>query len=448
MKVKSTLISVMLMLFCWSVSFADTEPDNNTAAGADPIALNGSVSGTAGAINDNSDWYVFTTNADGNITFTITNDGAYTYLYLFDSDGATLIVTQTGYPGAGGITLQANGLAAGTYYIQVYNIDGVSNYTLTNTLTPDPLANDNEPNDVYTQAKTLPLNGDKTGHIDYRYNGNVYDNNDWYKVTTTSDGNLSVTMTNDPGNYIYLYLYDIDGTTLLANTSGYPGAGGITMTRTGLSAGVYYVLVYGINGYSGYTLSDVFTPDPRANDEEPNDNYTTANVIPVNDSTQGHIDYFRNGNTYDNHDWYSITTTNDGTIDLNLTNTPGNYVYLYLVDNDGTTIINSTSGYPGSSGIHMTTVGLAAGTYYIDVLGQDGYSGYTLTNSLTTDGISNDVEPNNTPATALPIAENSTVTGHIDYRFNGGTHDNNDYYQLTTTTDGSITVTLTNSTGT
>ena len=66
------------------------------------------------------------------------------------------------------------------------------------------------------------------------------------------------------------------------------------------------------------------------------------------------------------------------------------------------------------------------------------YSGYTLTNTVITDGVVNDVEPNGTFAEALPMMENNSVNGHIGYRKNGGVYDQSDYYQFTTTNDGNI----------
>ena len=68
------------------------------------------------------------------------------------------------------------------------------------------------------------------------------------------------------------------------------------------------------------------------------------------------------------------------------------------------------------------------------------YSGYTLTNTVITDGIVNDIELNDTPLTALSMSENGSVNGHIGYRINGGTYDQSDYYQFTTTNDGNITI--------
>src|ERR1043165_7237933 len=111
---------------------------------------------------------------------------------------------------------------------------------------------ESEPNDTKAQANTLALNGSNTGAI-----GTATDV-DWWKVSTTTDGLLSVTLTISNGLNCYVQLFDHDGTTsLTANYS----ATSVTLSRDGLAPGVYYIKIYPY--FSGqmpaYTVSNALT---------------------------------------------------------------------------------------------------------------------------------------------------------------------------------------------
>src|SRR5450432_2838011 len=66
---------------------------------------------------------------------------------------------------------------------------------------------EHEPNNTPAQANTLTLNGSITGSI------NPAGDIDWFKVTTTSDGALSATITPHSNKYTYVAMYDNNGTT-------------------------------------------------------------------------------------------------------------------------------------------------------------------------------------------------------------------------------------------
>jgi hypothetical protein len=425
----------------------DTE-NNDTPGTAVLISENSSVTGHIGyryngGAYDINDYYQFTTTNDGNvnIAFTSSEVGHYNSLYLYDNDGTTLLASVSGY---GGASITENGLAAGTYYLRMYyySTTQYSGYTLTNTVITDGVVNDVEPNGTFAEALPMMENNSVNGHIGYRKNGGVYDQSDYYQFTTTNDGNINLSfLSTEAGHYNTIYLYDIDGTTLLASASGY---GSASLTELGLAAGTYYARMYyySTSEYSGYTLTNTVITDGIVNDIELNDTPLTALSMSENGSVNGHIGYRINGGTYDQSDYYQFTTTNDGNITIAFSSTEAlHYNSIYLYDADGTTSLGSASGYGGAS---FTSNGLAAGTYYARMYyySTSSFSGYTLTNTVTTNGIVNDLEPNGTPAEALPMAENGSVNGHIGYRLNGGDYDVSDYYQFTTTNDGDITITF------
>lgn len=422
---------------------------NNYFSTAPSFAQNDSIKGhiayrSNGGSYDNYDYFSFYSNGDYDITISLTNiNNQYTYIDLYDTDTMTNLGSTQGYA-QNGISFTTAGLAAGTYYIRVFATNGAySGYTLKNSYTVNPLANDVEPNNTPAQAVATSYNSTSTGHIAYRQIGGSYDNYDYYVFTTPADGNINLSLTNNNNNYVYLYLYDSDGATTLATTQGY-SQGGISCNANGLAAGTYYAMVFTTNGaYSGYTLSKSFTPTPNTNDAEPNSDIATALPFNPNSTLTGHIAHRSNGGAYDNFDYYKIVTTADGNISLNFANDNNNYAYIYLYDNDGATTLATAQGY-SQAGISCSASGLAAGTYYVAVYaGIGAYSGYTLSNTFSIAPFNNDVEANNSFATAALLNNNASKQGHIAYRFNGGAYDNYDYWKVTMLQTDSMRLDLT-----
>ena len=249
---------LLILLLCSSLIYSkakanETEP-NNTKAQANTLTLNGSNSGTIGTATD-VDWYKVTTNADGKINLTLAvSNGLNAFFVIYDNDGTTVLgSTYT----AGTASYSVDGLAAGTYYIQIYPYYAgqLPAYTLSNTLTAATPANDAEPDSTRAQALILPLNGSKTGHIGYYYNHHR-DSVDVYKVTTTADGRLRLTMASANGQNVYIDLYDNNGTTLLG--SAYTAGTAVLVDKDGLAAGTYYIRIhtYYTTEFAPYTLSD------------------------------------------------------------------------------------------------------------------------------------------------------------------------------------------------
>jgi hypothetical protein len=117
----------------------------------------------------------------------------------------------------------------------------------------------------------------------------------------------------------------------------------------------------------------------------------------------------------------------------------GNTGFGILASDGLTVVVRSTYASctaDGPSGAYA----LKAGTYYFTMW--NGYGGtYTARLVITASSRANDAEANDTPATALPIAANGQVTGHMGYT-NGFTQDAGDYYRLTLSQDGALSVAL------
>ena len=441
MKLKLLLSALMITCLSWLTAKAtETEP-NNTKATANTLTLNSSNSGAIGAAAD-EDWWVVTTTGDGKLDVTITiSNSQYIRCWIYDNDG----VTQLNYAEPNSTaTLSTDGLATGTYYVRLvsYYSGGTPAYTISNTLTVPAQANDVEPNGTRAQAKVFPLGGTRTGHVNYYYNL-VRDSADWYKITTTGDGRLDITITPNNGQYIRVWLFDNDGVTQLNYSE---PSSTVVQSTDGLAAGTYYLRItsyYG-SGFIPYTISNTFTPPAQANDLEPNDTKAQALTLGLNSSTTGHINYYYN-NARDGSDWYKVTTTADGRLRLRVTPANGQYIRCWLYDNDGATQLNY---FEPSSTADLNTDGLAAGTYYIllQTYYSSGYIPYILEDSLFSPTEANDVEPNGTLAQATAFNLNSTKTGHINYYYNL-LRDDDDWYKITTTLDGMIGLTMTSGNG-
>ncbi len=421
------------------------EPDS-TVALAKTLPLNGSATGHINYYynnhRDSTDWYKVNVVQDGSLSFTITSEnGQNVYAQLFDGDGTSYFVGN--YTTATATYLQ-DGLAPGIYYIRIrtYYSSEFAPYTLSNTFTPPPSANDPIANETPATASTLPLNGSVTGHIGFHYNGSR-DDVDWWKVTVDADGRLDFTITSNNAQDVYAQLFDGDGTTYLVGSYTTNSA---TYSKDGLAPGVYYIKIqtYYLYEFTSYSLSNTLTQPSQANDLGSNDVFTGALPFPVNTTKTGHIGYRYNGNI-DATDWYKIVVTGDGKIDFTITSENGQNVYAQLFDGDGTTYFvgNYTTGTANYS-----KDGLAAGTYYlrIQTYFTTEFAPYTLSNTVTVVPTPNDIEPNNTVATAGTLAVNSTIEGHTGYHYNGN-RDDADYYALTLPVDGKLTFGISNLNG-
>ena len=454
----------------------DAEP-NGTQATALVLPQNSSTTGHVGhyynTVRDSTDWYKVTTSADGLLRVSLSTErtaAASTNpldvnVTLYDNDGITQLGFVEVYNGSDPATglITADGLAQGTYYVKVqpYSTNEFADYTLTDSLFVPALAIDSELNGMKATAVLLPQNSSKTGQVGYYYNSQR-DTADWYKITTAADGLLHVNLTTARGSVysnnpldVNVTLYDNDGTTSLGAVEVFNGNNPATgvITADGLAPGTYYIKVqpYSGNEFADYTISDSLFVPALAIDSEANGTRATALVLPQDSNRTGHLGYYYN-NLRDTADWYKITTTADGLLRIYLTTARGSVysnnpldVNVTLYDNDGTTQLGSVEVFNGNNpatGL-ITADGLAPGTYYVKVqpYSTNEFADYTISDSLFLTPVVNDTEPNGTPASASVFALNSNTTGHSGYYYNNQ-RDTTDWYQITTTAEGTLHVYL------
>ena len=210
-----------------------------------------------GADNVWEQWLPVTIPSDGTFTtqMTVSGDlhGGNSGHCLYDSTKTNSCPYVCGYTSP----LGPWGLKAGNYYLKVWtnNQYGRGTYTVTTTFTPQPLANDAEPNDAYAQAGTLSTSGSVTGHLGYwnivgSQNYKI-DSEDWWRLTLPSAGKLNLNYTYDKtlAGATGIYLYAQDGSTLIRNTD------------STLAAGTYYLQTWDNSPYAfgGYTITLAFS---------------------------------------------------------------------------------------------------------------------------------------------------------------------------------------------
>ncbi len=414
---------ILLLLFCFFrafISHADTEPNNDTPAGADPIAQNGSASGTTTA--GNFDYYELITTGDGDLTVTLdATTTSYMEVYLYDSSGTQYLGSVTANSGSGPVSFTMYQLGAGKYYLATLG-NGTDSYTLSNSVDLLNIPNDAEPNDSYATALPITADDSTRGHLTYRNPDGTYDSNDYYKLSTPADGDITVTISNNNRNNIYISLIDSTGQLYMG---GGGGAGGGSFTNVGLAAGNYYIRVSSNLSpeYSGYNLSYHLNPTAYQNDVEPNDVFSNAIALNVNDSTTGHLMHRLAGGSYDLRDWYQLVTTSDGNLTLSIYNSTNSYIGIALYDYTGATLIINNGGL-GQSGVSLTAGNLLAGTYFVKVDANltTEFCGYILRNHLSTTGIDEitsvtgfNVFPN--PANdKISIKYKSDLAGEIQFK--------------------------------
>ena len=214
-----------------------------------------------------------------------------------------------------------------------------------------------------------------------------------------------------------------------------------TISEDGLANGTYYVKVicYTNSQFAPYTISDSLFEPAQVKDAEPNDNRAQAKVLALNSNITGHIGYYYNLKR-DTADWYKITTNADGLLRLTLQPANGTTTRIYLYDNDGTTLLNSSYSSIKST---ISEDGLANGTYYAKVIcyTNSQFAPYTLFDSLFTYAYLNDKEPNANATQAKTIAANGTTEGHVGFYYNNA-RDTTDWYKINYTGSGNLDFTI------
>lgn len=244
-------------------TYYETE-DNDDYSSADYVPVNSTIYGvcTFEDYSSDSDWYKFSLSSPAkvNVQFSFNRadaDGRWQVsLYKYDGNGN---LTQLDYKDVyiydGNYTFPSEGLPAGTYFIEVQGLDSACNRQYSVTPKCAYVSNwETESNDDYTSADPLSMGVTRYGTcISVNYSNDV----DWYKFVLNSSSSVSVTFTHTKASAdgywtVYLCKYVGNGNcSQVAYKDVYVSDGNYTFPTQGLSAGTYFVEVYGSNSTQG-----------------------------------------------------------------------------------------------------------------------------------------------------------------------------------------------------
>lgn len=212
------LVAFFLGINAQGTAYADTRESesNNTAATANTISVNTSISGNLSSSSD-VDWYKFTVSSDGYfyVTFnhTVVHDSDTLWrIYFYDSTAVDQIDGNSSYFGVKGIsnrTTSTFGISAGTYYIKITrgssdDYSGVD-YQLK---VHYEVATDWE-----TEYNNSAGYADRI-HLYESINATISTNGDidWFKLTANASTEIQITLNheiiNDSSTLWYVYVYD------------------------------------------------------------------------------------------------------------------------------------------------------------------------------------------------------------------------------------------------
>ena len=240
-------------------------------------------------------------------------------------------------------------------------------------------ATENEPNNSTATATKIATNTAMTGAIT---NGN---DNDYYVFTLSARGYVSLNFVHanvagQGGKGWSASLQNGSSSTYFTSISSDPGQTSVTSPSVGLAAGTYYVHVAPQSAYSPttsqYALTVKYT-QTNSWETEFNQSTSQANLINVNEAANGTIPY---GN---DNDYYVFTIPIKQFILLtlthaNATSNGGSGWRAEILSSSSTRLASVNSGL-GQTSVSASVISLAAGTYYVHVAPQDGYSPTTMT---------------------------------------------------------------------
>ena len=223
----------------------------NTAEEATRVGLD---STTAGVLEQGGDVDYFRVTVTKAGTLTVETSGTTdTKGSLLRATGTTL--AENDDAGAGDNFRIVQQVAAGTYYVAVrgYDADETGSYTLRTLFTARPAADDH--GDTLGRATRVGLNSTTAGSIEHA------DDTDYFRMTITQAGTLTVETTGTTDTYGYLQ--NAAGTTLAENDDG--GVGRNFQIVEHVTTGTYYVEVEGFDeeDIGPYTLRVRFAASPR-----------------------------------------------------------------------------------------------------------------------------------------------------------------------------------------
>ncbi len=376
------VIAVSLFSFSSSAATSTEAESNNSYSAADSISVGNSITGSLSSYQD-EDYFKITAPSNGKLSLTFkhtyqNSNNLWIVRVYFYSNGAynelssnTVRLTDNESVNLPFVGTVSNGV----YYVKIsgagYSEPVGTKYTITTSFT----SSDNyekELNNSYSSASVLGSNSSIKGVI------NGYGDSDFYKITTSSNGKLSLTFkhTYQNSNNIWavsVYYYSNGAyNELSSNTIRLTDSESVNLPFVGaVSNGVYYVKIANV-GYSEpvgreYTVSSSFS-SANNYEKELNNSYQTATNINIGTIYSGSI------SAYGDSDFFKFVPSSSGTISVKFMHTHQNSskiwaITVYQYSNGAYNNLSSTTvNLSDNSEVSLPSVGASANsTYYIKV---------------------------------------------------------------------------------
>ncbi|HRP56230.1 T9SS type A sorting domain-containing protein [Agriterribacter sp.] len=356
-------------------------------------------------------------------------------------------------------TIEIHSRAADSIYLLLYQGSSRSyNVNIRYEVTGQS-ANDAEPNGSFGEARAIGYNVTASGHLGYEADG-VTDRYDYYRTLLPDDGTVKIylqgTHTGGSAGSFSVYVYDkskrqIAYKSVIGNSSTIKGetVSDSLAVYSRAADSIYIVLYQGSSRSYSYGVRYDIT-DRNSNDPEPNNSYTTASPLNMNEVMEGQLGQVADGET-DRYDYYKTLLPADGTVKVYLEGTHtggsnGSFSF-YAYDKSRRQIayqgtIGNGSAKQGDTvydTIYITSRE-ADSIYLLLYQGSSRSYSYTMRYEVIDQG-PGDPEPNGSFKEAVDIAHNVIAAGHLGYEADGVT-DRYDYYKTLLPVNGTVKVYL------
>ncbi len=411
---------------------ADTAGSNFlTARNLGTLTASGSVSDFVGNA-DPSDLYRFNLSNTSDVTLTLSGLNNDADLYLIQDlnqngilDNADVLEQSINF-GSAAEFIFAQGLAAGSYFVQVAQYSGDTNYTLTYSVIPSDAGNT-----LATATNLGTLAGRRV------VNGSVSSTDlvDIYRFSTDAISDVRLTLTGLSSDADLYLIQDRNNNGLIdaGETIEYSilsGASSESINLSKLAIGTYFVAVERYSGSTNYTLT--LEADSAGKSLATARNIgTLTSTRTFNDSIseQDSVDFYR----------FNIIAPGNLTVRLDGMTADGDLYLIRDINNNGLVEINEIIAVSATDGISSETINfydLAAGTYYVRVNQYSGNTNYKL--SLTMEPTR--PEPGSTLTTATNLG---TLSGRRSFSDSLSLNDVDDFYRFSLSTTSDLQVALT-----
>ena len=416
------------------VESVDVEP-NDVPLQAISMGADDDVAGNLGfhgnRETDKVDFYQIQTTDDGEIELTAAPDASLDLsLHLLDTNGVHVILEDTNSGAGQSEAVTVSNLAAGTYFVMVYNVGGYGAYSLSSNFTADPMPNDAEPNDTFSQAASFPtavqsgdfLSTSMSGHTGYF--GNQYrDDRDCYMFQVPQYSRVEFEYSQDYGSPELGYgIYGPQKRYLT-------GSGSTKFNAGPFEAGTYYLNLYRRNNHGAYTVNIRFYPE---NQPEPFSasagTYTlgqTLSGVPINADSPA--SYY----------WFDLAQ--DSSVWFKMSSVDTLYVTTRIYGPKGLNSMGNLGAYYTNDAKELTIPHMLAGRYLLAITRDNGQGNVTF-ESTVTPSLYHDAEPNDVWNEAVDVLPPDTlIQGHLGHT-NSRWTDTTDTYRIDIPSDGAIKI--------